>query len=132
MNCGNCGKQVRSCRLAYVYDDEGRGLVRKRCCAECQDLAVLIVVGTVKPRENGQAIALSPRERETRNVLRSLARYLRSVGKANEVMKRNLEFAWEGEVQQRTMDQAADIAEAWASRPEARQDYDDLAEEDTS
>jgi hypothetical protein len=30
------------------------------------------------------------------------------------------------------VERAADIAEAWASRPEARQDYDDLAEEDTS
>jgi len=124
VNCGSCGHSARAgtCRLAFVFDSEGAGLVRRRICASCIKHAVLIV----SPASGvGPAQLLTPNEVETRHVLRALARYLRRLAKAyRSVLPGQLtierDLAPEG-YRVAGLEAAADVADGWAAAPQVRQ-----------
>lgn len=106
--CGICGKGVRKTNLvALLY---GGAITNKRACTECVRRGVLV---TTMPHVRAEKPAvLDAEERDVREVLRKLARHLRGMSTAQKRMDAVLTA--EG------LDQAADIADAWASRPEAR------------
>lgn len=122
MNCGGCGHSARagSCKLAFVFDAEGSGLIRRRICASCIKTAVLIVAKTA----TGESELLTQKEIETREVLRGLARYLRKLARAyRAVLPGQLTIV--GDVapdgyRVAGLEAAADIADGWAARPETR------------
>lgn len=109
MNCSACDKTMRRGSTSTVYVNDGSTVLRRaRVCAACARRSVSIVglLTELKPAEQ-----LDESERDTRAVLRALAKHFRGLAKAQ---RRFFAGVAQG------LDQAADVTDAWAARPQAR------------
>jgi len=91
-------------------------------CGKCLNRAIVIVSGS----PGGSRELLTPRERETRDVLRSLSRHLRGIAVAYRAIAPG-QLALDGTISAdgfrvAGLEAAADIAEAWASNPTTRKE----------
>lgn len=81
-------------------------------CAGCVKRGIILTTPTPTPTPTLTKAPLDAEERDVRGVLRKLARHLRGLAKGQKQM--DAEFTAEG------LEQSADIADAWAARPQVR------------
>lgn len=121
MRCGACGRDVRSTTLALVLPLNEV----KRVCDDCRRGGVTIV-SRAPSTVTAEHAPLSEQERSTRSVLRSLAHHIRGLatatsramaGKVGDAESFSSSMTTATLVAYET---CADIAEAWAARPNAR------------
>lgn len=122
LRCRICGGAVRKGSGSMVYAALEPGeLTRVRACVGCAKRAIVLSFPTAPAPEKP---TLDAEERDIREVLRRLARHLRGLAKATTIRRdKSLPstptfdtFA----AAALSLEQAADIADAWAARPEAR------------
>jgi hypothetical protein len=94
---------------------------RKRACNTCVRRGVLI---TTMPRATPALMKapLDADEKDVREVLRRFARHLRGLAKGMHGTQDRLTLGIDHKIDEQAdgIDQAADIADAWAARPEIR------------
>jgi hypothetical protein len=104
-SCGICGKAVRKTTVVSLLD--GGKIASKRACSECVGRGVLLT--TSAPGPTLTKAPLDADERDIRAVLRKLAKNYRGLSRAQLTDEAT-----------EAMLTAANVADAWAARPEVR------------
>lgn len=120
MRCGLCGNDVRKTSMVALLH-EGN-IDRKRACNTCVRRGVLV---TTMPRVAAPTLTktLDAEEKDVREVLRKLARHLRGLAKAQgafDPSNGDESDAEHNDGHVFGLNQAADITDGWAARPEIR------------
>jgi len=115
--CGVCGGAVRAGTMVQLVTGTGE-LQRKRACGGCAKRGVLLVAPAREPVLT-KTLPLDAGERDVREVLRRLARHLRGTAKAQKSTADRTDTTTTFEHAE-GLEQAADIAEGWAARPNIR------------
>lgn len=110
--CGICGNPTRkgSTQRVMMLATDGE-LHSTVACARCVNRGVTLVTRPHTDPLGIKAEGLSEAEKDVRSVLRALARYYRNLGRTQL-----------SEEETEAMQTCANVADAWAARPQVRQE----------
>lgn len=119
--CSVCGNATRKGARERMHVLSSDGEIRRvLACVACFKRSITIVTAANAPTKTA---TLDADERDVREVLRKLARHLRGLARAQRAACDRPDpndVHHEEHGPDEGLDQAADIADAWAARPEAR------------